>query len=90
MRPGRTVFDERLDGDGSTTIAHQGKTYSADPEGWFDVPPEVGAYFCAFPGWRTPEQIDEEVVAGRIKVNEADKLPVPVVAKPRGRVKSAA
>lgn len=77
IRPGRTVFDERLDPSGTHQISHRGAIYDADAEGWFDVPEEVGNFLISFPGWRTPEQVHEEVVAGRIARDPADELPGP-------------
>lgn len=85
MRPGRSVFDERLDGSGTHSVVHDGHTYEADDSGWFDLPDHVGAHFARYPGWRTPEQVDEEVVAGRIKADPSDALP----AKPASRRSTA-
>jgi hypothetical protein len=64
----------------------------ADAEGWIEVPEEVGTealkYRCG-KGERfyTPDQVDEEVVAGRIKPDESD---VPATKAPTGpkRVKA--
>lgn len=76
VRPGHTVFDRRLDTSGTHAISHNGKEYHADTDdGWFDVPDEVAQHFLKFPGWCTPEMVDEEVVAGRIRRDDAEALP---------------
>lgn len=75
QRPGHTVFDRRMDASGAETIVHDGQTYKADEDGWFDVPPDVAAHLLQFPGWCSPEMVDEEVVAGRIRKDAADQLP---------------
>lgn len=73
-RPGHTVFDVRMDASGTEKIAHAGREYTAD-DGWFDVPDEVGQFFVSRPGWCTPEMVDEEIVAGRIRADDSDRLP---------------
>lgn len=82
MRPGHSAFDRRLDWSKTHSITHEGKTYDADSDGWFDVPTEVGVFFVGDgdrnsgkPGWCTPEMVDEELVAGRIRADAADALP---------------
>lgn len=75
MRPGHSAFDRRMDASGAHQILHNGKEYQADNDGWFDVPDEVGAYFVGRPGWCTPEMVDEEKVAGRIRRDDAEPLP---------------
>jgi hypothetical protein len=75
VRPGHTVFDRRMDSSKTHAISHNGKEYEADPDGWFDVPDEVAAYFLTRPGWCSPEMVDEEVVAGRIRADAADQQP---------------
>ena len=82
QHPGRTVFDERLDASGTHAISHEGAEYRADESGWFDLPEDVAKYFATFPGWRTPEQVDEDMVAGLIRADPSDVLPKP---KPRTR-----
>jgi hypothetical protein len=74
MRPGHTAFDRRMDSAGTHAISHNGKEYHADADGWFDLPPEVADHFLKFPGWCSPEMVDEEIVAGRIR-NDAEELP---------------
>ncbi len=75
MRPGHTAFDRRMDSAGTHAISHRGQEYHADVDGWFDVPEEVGAHFLNFPGWCSPEMVDEEVVAGRIRKDESEREP---------------
>lgn len=75
MRPGHSAFDRRMDASGAHKILHNGKEYAADDDGWFEVPDEVGAYFIGRPGWCSPEMVDEEIVAGRIRRDAADALP---------------
>jgi hypothetical protein len=75
MRPGHTAFDRRMDTSKTHAISHKGVEYHADVDGWFDVPPDVAAYFLNFPGWCSPEMVDEEVVAGRIRADAADLQP---------------
>lgn len=75
QRPGHTVFDRRMDTAGTHAISHGGKEYHADVDGWFDVPQDVAEHFLHYPGWCSPEMVDEEVVAGRIRVDDADRLP---------------
>lgn len=75
MRPGHTVFDRRMDSSKTETISHNGKTYQSDADGWFDVPDEVGRHMLNFPGWCSPEMVDEEVVAGRIRPDASDLQP---------------
>ena len=75
MRPGHSVFDRRLDSAGTHAISHGGKEFHADTDGWFDVPEDVAQHFLKFPGWCSPEMVDEELVAGRIRRDDADALP---------------
>lgn len=81
LHPGHTVFDRRMDASKTYDITHNGVAYKADADGWFDVPPEVAAHFLGtngspgFPGWCSPEMVDEEVVAGRIRADAADIVP---------------
>jgi hypothetical protein len=75
MRPGHTAFDRRMDASGTHAISHNGKEYRADEAGWFDVPEDVATFFVGRPGWCSPEMVDEEMVAGRIRPDAADALP---------------
>lgn len=75
MRPGHNAFDRRMDASGTYSLTHDGKTYNADSDGWIEVPDEVGRRMINFPGWCSPEMVDEEIVAGRIRRNDADALP---------------
>ena len=77
-RPGKTTFAKRMEKSGTNVIVHEGVTYEADDEGWFDVPESVGIFFSSRPGWRTPAQVDSEVSAGLVAVNDS-----PVSAKPK-------
>lgn len=75
QRPGHTAFDRRMDAAGTHAISHNGKQYTADNDGWFDVPDEVGQFFISRPGWCSPEMVDEEVVAGRIRADDSERQP---------------
>lgn len=67
MRPGHSAFDRRMDAAGTHAISHNGVQYHADNDGWFDLPEDVAKHFLGFPGWCSPEMVDEEIVAGRIR-----------------------
>jgi hypothetical protein len=94
-RPGHSVFDLRMDGSKTHAITHNGVAYEADSDGWFDLPPDVAAHFLGFPGWCSPEMVDEEVVAGRIRADASDLTPSTreqlekKAAKPRAQRKKA-
>jgi hypothetical protein len=75
MHPGHNVFDRRMDSSGTDTVVHNGKEFKSDQDGWFDVPDDVAKHFLSFPGWCSPEMVDEEVVAGRIRLDVADQKP---------------
>jgi hypothetical protein len=75
MRPGHTAFDRRMDSAGTHALSHGGKEYHADEAGWFDIPEDVAKHFLSFPGWCSPEMVDEEIVAGRIRPDASDVLP---------------
>jgi len=75
MRPGHTAFDRRMDSAGTHALSHNGQVYHADADGWFDVPEDVATHFLKFPGWCSPEMVDEEIVAGRIRPDASDALP---------------
>lgn len=74
MRPGHSAFERRMDAAGTHAFVHNGKTYTADSDGWFDVPEDVAAFFLTRPGWCSPEMVDEEIVAGRIR-RDGDSFP---------------
>lgn len=76
LHPGQRVFDTRMDWSGTHAINHEGKTYEADPDGWFDVPDNVAAHLLGFPGWRTPDQVDEERSSGIIRQDVGDETPL--------------
>ena len=89
LRPGRRIFETRLNPTNCHTVNHEGEEYEADGDGWLEVPFEAGEALRSFRGPRgekfyTPEEVDEEVVAGRIKPDPADKPPEPF--KPPTRV----
>lgn len=75
LHPGHSAFDERLDWSHTESVKHEGTIYEADSDGWIDFPADVAAYFAKYPGWRSPEQVDEEAVAGRLKTDSGDALP---------------
>lgn len=75
MRPGHSAFDRRMDASGAHRLNHEGKSYEADSDGWFDVPDEVGRFFIGRPGWCSPEMVDEEIVAGRIRRESDEQFP---------------
>ena len=64
-------------------------TYFADASGWIDVPPEVEAHYCGFPGWMNEEQVAENIAAGFIDDKDGfpetppAEAPAPKVEKER-------
>jgi hypothetical protein len=84
LRPGRRIFETRLNSNNNHSYVHDNVEYLADDEGWIEVPDEVGVLAKRFRGTRgeryfTPDEVDEEVVAGRIKPEEVEEP----VEKPR-------
>ena len=71
LRPGQFTFDTRLDGDTITSLNHEGKTYEPDENGWFDLPDDVAAFYRSRPNWLRPQEVDEEVVSGRLADEDA-------------------
>lgn len=82
MRPGHLVFSERLEHSGAQVISHAGEEFTADVDGWFDLPEHVVQYLHNFPGWRSPDEVDEEVRVGRLPKDSADALPQHPAAAP--------
>lgn len=94
LRPGRRIFETRLNPTGCHGISHGGVEYQGDEDGWFEVPDDVGQYLKGFRGQQgetfyTPAEVDEEIVAGRIKATPEDALPPPPPAKPAGKTTKA-
>lgn len=89
MRPGRRALEERLISTGATAISHAGQEYRADPDGWFEVPHEVGIALLNFrhPGgerFYTPAEVDEQVRLGAADADEAlDETPRRRPGRPR-------
>lgn len=80
LRPGRRIFETRLNPSGGSGLSHEGGKYEADEDGWIEVPEEVGQALTKFRGQKgekfyTPDEVNEEVVAGRIKEDDGDALP---------------
>jgi hypothetical protein len=79
LRPGRRIFETRLNPTHCHTVNHGSEEYEADDDGWIELPSDAGEALRRFRGPRgekfyTPEEVDEEVVAGRIKFDPADEL----------------
>ena len=78
LRPNRRIFETRF----SPTGAHDHAGYTADNEGWIEVPEEVGIEAIKYRGSKgerffTPDQVDEEVVAGKIKDDDVEAVVKP-------------
>ena len=86
LRPGKRAFETRLLPTGGTSLSHGGKTYEADPSGWFDVPPEVGTALLRFRApngerFYTPPDVDEQVRLGAMTDELPEPAPVPRVRR---------
>lgn len=91
LRPGKRTFEDRLIPAGAGGIGHDGQSYKADEDGWFDVPPEVGEIMLkrvhrdprtgSTTRFYTPEQVDEQVRLGAM--DDDRSLPSPPVPKTR-------
>lgn len=75
LHPGQFVLDRRLEPANTTHISHGDREFVANKQGWFDVPEEVGNFWLSRPGWRTPQQVDEAVIAGEIDENDSPLSP---------------
>ena len=68
LHPGRPARIQRLMPSGAESMSHGGETYTADENGWFDVPHEVGTELCQFrqngSGFRTPAEVMDQVRLG--------------------------
>jgi hypothetical protein len=83
LRPGRYAQEERLIPTGASAIAHGGKTYKADADGWFSVPTDVAKAMLSFrtPGssrFMTDADVGEHV---RVGAASAEDLPSEPKAK---------
>ena len=87
LRPGKRTDEERLLPTGASSISHDGKTYEAGEDGWFEVPAHVGAHLLSFlhPGserFCTPAEVDETPAAA---VAAPAAAPAVAQARPRTR-----
>jgi hypothetical protein len=56
--------DQVLKRSGTEAIAFEDVTYAIEPDGSFDVPPEVGTFYCSRPGWyEGPNPFIDEIEA---------------------------
>lgn len=65
-RTGRVVrrATEQLQPAGTTGITHDGVQYNRQPDGTFEVPQEVGAYYLRQDGWQPgPNPFAEQILA---------------------------
>lgn len=88
LRPNQWVLSRRLESDGTSALSHEGEGYSANKQGWFDVPEHVGRFFLSRPGWRTPAQVDEAVMAGELEANDSPASAPKPAAPPRKKAAS--
>ncbi len=80
MRPGKRTFEERLIPTHAGSLSDNGKTITADVDGWFEVDHELSQRLLKIrhPGgerFYTPDQVDEQVRLGLAQSDEGDKLP---------------
>lgn len=71
FRPGKRTFEDRLLPTEATHINHGGQEFTADEDGWFDVPHDVGQWLLSFRAqngeqFYTPDQVDEQVRLGMV------------------------
>ena len=77
LRPGRRTFEDRLIPTGCHSVSHEGVTYSADEDDWFEFPPEVGTELLKYrhPGgekFYSPADVDEQVRLGALDEDGPD------------------
>ncbi len=90
LRPGTSSIARRFEkGTGVTTMSHEGQTFESDEYGWFDVPEHVGQFWLRRPGWKTPHEVEADIVAGFIS-SENDAPTSAARAASRSRSKKAA
>lgn len=87
LHPGRRTFEERIYPTGCSGISDNGVEYTADEDGWIDVPHDVGQRLVSFrhPGgerFYQPHEVDEQVRLGALDENEGHRPDAP---KRRGR-----
>lgn len=82
LRPGKRTFEERLipAGAPSGVLSVQGTNYTADEEGWFDLPGEIAASLLTvrYPGgerFHTPADVNEQIGLGALPAEEAPNAP---------------
>lgn len=73
--PAKHILGKQLVPSGTAVVAHEGIQYESDAEGWFEVPAEVEAFLCRFPGWKNEAEVSEEILAGFMEAEHA--LPSP-------------
>lgn len=66
LRPGKRALEERLVPTGAHAISHDGQSFEADADGWFDVPDHVGAQLVNFrhpdsSRFYQPHEVSEDV-----------------------------
>lgn len=93
LRPGRYASEERLVPTGANSLTFEGKTYRANPDGWFNVPTRAQEFYLAFRSpngarFMTDSDVGEHVRFGTVEADQlpsAEEEPKPVRARARAK-----